>query len=69
MKPTRKTIIIPAECLEPTEKINHFRVWKEMVEGDAKKNEMVNFFLKGSGFVYHGEIYHKTKDYLFIYLY
>jgi len=66
---------IPAGCCELVlesngeSKRNCFKVNRNILENEPKKNVMINIFMEGSGFAYNGEIYHKSADYVYFYLY
>lgn len=65
---------IPSGCcelvLENNEpKRNCFKVNRNVLENEPKKNVMLNIYMEGSGFTYNGEIYHKSVSYVYIYLY
>ena len=65
---------IPTGCcelvLENNEpKRNCFKVNRSILKNEPKKNIMLNIYMEGSGFTYHGEIYHKNIEYVYVYLY
>lgn len=62
---------IPMGCCERvSEHSNHlFKLCRKVVSNEPKKGKQINILMEGTGFIYHGEIYHKTKDYLYFYLY
>lgn len=69
-----KTLTIPNGCVEYVFegndiKPNHFKIARENALKAPKKGEQVQFYMEGSGYSYNGEIYHKTKDYIYIYIY
>ena len=45
-----------------------FKVNRTLLENEPKKNVMINVIMP-TGFLYKGQIYHKTRDYVYIYLY
>ena len=49
-------------------KRNCFKVLRQAVDYEPKKDTMINI-LMGSGFTYNGVIYHKSVEYLYVYLY
>lgn len=73
-KTTRETLVIPnGECelvIENNQPKPHCVKVNRMVIGaiEPKKNKQIQIVM-GSGFIYNGEIYHKTREYIYIYLY
>lgn len=45
-----------------------FKVQRELLENEPKKHTTIKIIMP-NGFTYNGEIYHKTRDYVYIYLY
>lgn len=65
-----ETIYLPKGCLEIVgENDNTFKVCKELMEKEPKQNEIVKFFMLGSGYTYKGLVYHKTPTHIYIKLY
>ena len=58
---------IPMGASEPIS--NHsFMVARNLLNYEPKKGEQINV-LFSSGFIYNGEIYHKAKSHIYVYLY
>lgn len=69
-----ETLIVPNGCLELViegnePKRNCFKVMRQIVASEPKKGQQIQVLMEGTGFTYNGEIYHKTNDYIYIYLY
>lgn len=62
-------IEIPNGCCENVNGTisNTFKVPTQIVETKIKKGTMVKVLM--NGFVYHCELYHKNKNYLYFYIY
>lgn len=66
-------IVIPNGCCEYVYerngelKPNHFKILRSLIPNEPKTNVIIQI-LMGSGFIYNGMIYHKTKEYAYIYL-
>ena len=64
-----ETIYLPKGCLEVVKEPNVFKVCRTLVKNEPKTNEMVKFFMEGSGFMYKGFIFRKTTEYCYLKLY
>lgn len=58
---------IPMGVCEPIDN-KRFMVARNLLDHEPKKNEPINI-LFSSGFIYNGEIYHKTNTHVYVYLY
>lgn len=65
---------IPNGCCENVENNKTFKkgfkVLKAVLNATIPPmNQLIHIMFQGSGFMYNGEIYHQSKDYVYFYLY
>ena len=68
-----ETIILPQGACETIkvygeERVDAFKVKRVLLEKEPLMNRIINVIMP-NGFTYKGQIYHKTKEYVYIYLY
>lgn len=64
---------IPNGCCENVESnttfLKGFKVLKKVLDYIPPMNKLIHIMFNGTGFMYNGEIYKKSKDYVYFYLY